>query len=339
MIWLTWRQARAQTLAALGGLAVLAIYLVILGQAIRNFYDAQIVGCTAANTCAQAETLFGEKYLTQVTLIGGLLVAVPAVIGVFWGAPLITRELETGTHRMIWTQSVTRNRWLAVKLGILAVLSLALTGIFSLLLTWAASPFDRVIGSRFSVLTFDSRGIVPLGYAVFGFVLGLTVGLLIRRSLPAMAVTLVIFVAVMIVVPQLIRPHLMTPQTTTVAFDLEVANRINGIGSNSGPSSGDSQPLGIFGGYSQPGAWILSSAFAPLLKADGSAFTVAENKACFTGDFRKDMECLAAKNLHFSVTYHAAGRYWPFQWIETSGFLVLALILAGFCFWRLPRLS
>lgn len=66
---------------------------------------------------------------------------------------------------------------------------------------------------------------------------------------------------------------------------------------------------------------------------------MAENKACFTGDFRKDMECLAAKNLHFSVTYHAASRYWPFQWIETSGFLVLALILAGFCFWRLPRLS
>jgi hypothetical protein len=34
---------------------------------------------------------------------------------------------------------------------------------------------------------------VPLGYAVFAFVLGATSGLFLRRTLPAMALTLVTF--------------------------------------------------------------------------------------------------------------------------------------------------
>ena len=37
----------------------------------------------------------------------------------FWGAPLVTRELEAGTHRLVWNQSVTRTRWLATKLGLI----------------------------------------------------------------------------------------------------------------------------------------------------------------------------------------------------------------------------
>ena len=47
-----------------------------------------------------------------------LLLVVPAIIGIFWGAPLVARELETGTYRLAWTQSVTRTRWLAVKLAV-----------------------------------------------------------------------------------------------------------------------------------------------------------------------------------------------------------------------------
>ena len=338
MIWLSWRQARVHVLAGVAAVTALAIYLVILGRSIRHFHATRITGCTAT-ACSQAQDLFREKYLDQVTLTGVLLIAVPAIIGVFWGAPLITRELEHGTQRLVWNQSVTRTRWLAVKLALLALLALILTGVFSLLLTWATSPFDRVIGSRFSALTFDSRDVVPLAYAVFGFVLGTTMGLLIRRTLPAMALTATVFAAAMIVTPFAIRPHLMTPLTTSVAFTREVALNVHGLGSNAGPSDGDAAPMGVFGGYSKPGAWILTSSFTPLLKADGSTFTQGDMKTCFSGDFRKDIACLAEQNVHFDVTYHPASRYWPFQWIESSIFTGLALLMAGFCFWRLPRLG
>jgi ABC-type transport system involved in multi-copper enzyme maturation permease subunit len=339
MIWLTWRQARTQTLAAFAAFALLAIYLVFLGHGIHDFYDGRIVGCTG-EACAQAAELFEEKYFDQITLAGVLLIAVPGALGVFWGAPLITRELEAGTHRLVWNQSVTRTRWLTVKLGLQALFSLILTGLFSVLLTWAADPFDTVVGSRFSALTFDSRDLAPLGYALFGFALGTTVGLLVRRTLPAMALTLAVFATAMIVMPLAIRPHLMSPVTTSVAFTTEVSENIHGIGSNADRGVPEGQaPMGIFDGYTRPGAWMLSSKFSPLLKPDGTTFTMADNKPCMTGDFRKDMACLAKQNLHFEATYHPASRYWPFQLIETATFALLAALLVAFAFRRLPRMG
>jgi hypothetical protein len=147
MIWLTWRQFRTQAVVALAALAALAIYLVILGYQMRHAYTTDIVGCRPAG-CAGALHDFEEAYGTQVALIGALLLGVPALIGVFWGAPLITRELEEKTDRLVWNQSVTRTRWLAVKLTLLTLISTAVTGLYSLLLTWSASRYDQLIGER-----------------------------------------------------------------------------------------------------------------------------------------------------------------------------------------------
>ncbi len=337
MIWLTWRQFRTQFLVTTVALAALATYLFFLGRGIHDFYDTQIVGC-AGDACANAQNVFEDKYFDKLMLIGAALIGIPALIGVFWGAPLIAREVETGTHRLVWNQSVTRARWLAVKLGFIALFSLAVTGLLSLLLSWAAQPIDTLFGSRFSPMTFDSRDIAPLGYAVFAFVLGTTIGLLIRRTLPAMALTLAIFIAVQIVMPTAIRPHLMSPVTASVAFssDLLQKQQVDGLGSSGEHKDSDTAPVGI-SGYNMPGAWILSSSFLELVQADGSAFTQTEMRACMTGDFDKDLACLATKNLHFDITYHPASRYWAFQWIESAIFLALALALAGFCFWRIPR--
>ena len=107
----------------------------------------------------------------------------------------MARELETGTHRLVWTQSVTRTRWLAVKLGLIGLVSVAASGLLSLIVTWWSSPIDRVNMNQFTSV-FDQRDVVPIGYAAFAFVLGVAGGLLARRTLPAMAATLVAFVTV-----------------------------------------------------------------------------------------------------------------------------------------------
>ena len=75
------------------------------------------------------------------TWLGVLVIVVPGIIGLFWGAPLVARELEAGTFRLAWTQSVTRTRWLAVEArrrrpGV----SMAVAGLLSLMVTWWASP-------------------------------------------------------------------------------------------------------------------------------------------------------------------------------------------------------
>ncbi len=157
-------------------------------------------------------------------LLGALLIVLlPAVIGLFWGAPLIARELESGTFRLAWNQTVTRERWLAVKLGVLGLTSMALAGLLSLILGWWASPIDRAADlqgaggfqSRFFPLDFGTRGIAPIGYAAFAFALGVLVGLMVRRTVPAMGITLAAIIAVQIAFPLAIRPHLISPVRST----------------------------------------------------------------------------------------------------------------------------
>ncbi|MET0136275.1 MAG: hypothetical protein ABW215_22045 [Kibdelosporangium sp.] len=245
MIWLTWRQIRTQTLAALAALIALTIYLVILGYQMRHAYTTDIASCQPTD-CTSARRDFANAYDTQVALVGGLLLGLPALIGVFWGAPLITRELEEKTDRLVWNQSITRTRWLAVKLALLTLISMAVTGIYSLLLTWSASRYDQLIGERFGAFAFAARNITPIGYAAFAFLLGTVIGLLIRRTLPAMALTLALFAVIQVLMPTVLRQHLMTPVTSTVALDDDAISRADFLGFNESGAE--------IGGYTMPGA-------------------------------------------------------------------------------------
>lgn len=324
MIWLTWRQFRGQAVFALGTLAALAIYLVILGLRLRTAYDVNI-GCDGCSAQSGAQAL-EDRFFYVLLMTGFLLVLVPAVVGVFWGAPLIARELETGTHRLVWNQSVTRTRWLAVKLGFVTLAGVAFTGALSLLFTWAASPYDRVLNDRFDPVFFPTRNLAPLGYAVFAVVAGTTIGLIARRTVIAMAVTLAAFAVMQILMPTVVRVHLQPAVSESVAF---VGANTNEMGLN---RAGEvSLP-----GYDVPGAWVLTSN-PILLDADGKLPPRASTKACFEGEPGRAQECLEALNLHTELTYQPADRYWTFQWLEFGIYLLLAGLFAGFAFWRIPR--
>ncbi|MFE5096222.1 ABC transporter permease subunit [Streptomyces sp. NPDC056638] len=222
MIWLTWRQFRIQTLVGFGALLLLAIYLVILGRQIHSNYDDTLAHCTGHGNCSSTLGSFADQYGSQVDLLSYLLLVVPGVIGIFWGAPLMSRELEAGTHRLVWNQSVTRSRWLAVKLGGIGLLSMTVAGLYSLLLIWASGPVNTVLNNRFEPVLFATRNIAPLGYAAFAFVLGTTLGLFLRHTVPAMAATLVIFAVLQIVVPTVVRPHYEKPVRTSVPLTAQL---------------------------------------------------------------------------------------------------------------------
>jgi ABC-type transport system involved in multi-copper enzyme maturation permease subunit len=317
MIWLTWRQFRAQSVLALAALAAAAIYLVYLGLTIRHAHGTGI-----------APDTFRREFFNRLLLSGALLVAVPLSIGIFWGAPLIARELETGTHRLVWNQSITRARWLTVKLAVVTLAAVVLTGALSLLLTWAARPYDSVVGGRFDALIFPARNVVPVGYAVFAVVLGTVAGLLTRRTVPAMALTLATLIAFQIVMPAAVRPHLQRPITETVAFT--AATRANG-----GRINIKEKDVRIEG-YARPGAWVLTGS-AQLLDASGEPVPGDELRDCGSSDTAKVEACVAARNLHFIASYQPAGRYWTFQWLELGIFLLMAPLLAGLAFRRISR--
>jgi hypothetical protein len=148
MIWLTWRQARTQTLVVAALLAAFGVLLLVSGPHLVSLYRESTLA-TCHRECAGAagnflDSLGANGFYHQVYLLGAvLLILLPVVIGLFWGAPLIARELESGTFRLAWNQTVTRERWLAVKLGALGLASMALAGLFSLILGWWPAPSTR----------------------------------------------------------------------------------------------------------------------------------------------------------------------------------------------------
>ncbi|HTX26451.1 MAG TPA: ABC transporter permease [Streptosporangiaceae bacterium] len=316
MIRLSWLQFRAQAVTAAAALSAAAV----------------ILAATSPHRGVNAG-FYHWLYMAGIMV----LYLTPAMIGSFWGAPLISRELEAGTYRLAWTQSVTRTRWLAVKLGLGCLVSIATAGLLSLMITWWGSPIDQLNDSRLSPLTFGARDLTPVGYAAFAFALGVTIGLLLRRAVPAIAVTLAAFAAVQVAVPLAVRPYLIPPVRTVSPL---TTSNITGTG-DGGPGApgvgGQPGPnLALGAKVDIPGAWVYSVQFT---LPGGSTNLGPEPQACISGSGNACDTALARLHLRQVVTYQPASRYWAFQFAETGLYLLLALLLTGFCIWRVKLRS
>ncbi|MFD5948198.1 transporter [Streptomyces collinus] len=333
MIWLTWRQFRTQAAVVFAAVAVLAAVLAVTGPHLADLY--RTAGSGLVDQVSSAD---------QALYYTGLLVvlAVPAVIGMFWGAPLISRELETGTHYLAWNQGVTRTRWLATKLGLGTAASMTAAGLTSLAVSWWSSPIDRAVDgggptdtyfARIDPVAFAARGVVPMAHAAFAFVLGVALGLVIRRTLPAMATTFALYAAVQIVVPLWIRSHLAAPDRTTVPIEPDGA-----------PISVQNEAGEIIAHLDDvPGAWVTSqqtlnaagqpapvpSSFPDCLRTESGPPTLEQFERCIAD--------LGALGYQQQVTFQPAGNFWALQWAETGLYLGLALALTGFCAWWIRR--
>jgi hypothetical protein len=344
MIWLTWRQLRIPVAAVAAVVVAFALVLAATGSRLAELattYRDVFDHLTAS-----------DRHLFYAGIV--VVAVAPVIIGVFWGAPLVARELEAGTNRLAWTQSVTRTRWLATKLGVTTLAAAAAVGVLTFAVTWWSQPLDGALSSthgslpaRLTPVSFAMRGIVPVGYAVFAVVLGATHGAVLRRSLPAMAVTLAVVTFVQIAVPIWIRPHLVPTAEQTVTFSRE---KLDGIGiSDNGPGTTTQVTVNTKGGA---GNWVLSnqtvdatgratgvpSWFADCLPsppapgaANGPVQVQGPDKldACFTR--------LNAEGYRQHVVYQPAKHFWPLQWAETGLFLGLSALLAWFCFWWTRR--
>ncbi|HUB37841.1 MAG TPA: ABC transporter permease [Streptosporangiaceae bacterium] len=344
MIRFTWLQFRVQARVAVAALLAFAVVLMVTGPHLAGMYAGSGITACHGGACEAA----AGRFLSRLAITGpypivyelgiGLILAVPAIVGIFWGAPLIARELENRTFALAWTQSITRTRWILVKLALTGLAAVAVTETLSLIYSWWAEPISKAIslqgpypvasefgGGRLSLVIFASHGITPLGYAAFGFALGTATGALIRRPVPAMAVTLAIFAAAQIAMPLRIRPHLIPPARTIASGP----SFVQSAGVNLGNLTATVVP-------GQPGAWIISSG---AINAAGQPVTTVP-APCIPPPPAKPPDpghCMDSRGIREAITYQPASRYWPFQWIETGIFLALALVLAAFCFWRLGR--
>jgi hypothetical protein len=359
------RQFRAEGTVGITLLGAFAIVLAITGPNLAHVYDAFESSCKAARDCATAPNpvLTLDKPL-QSALPYIVLIA-PALAGLFFGAPLIARELETGTFRLAWTQSVTRNHWLAVKLGLVGIAAMAIGGLLTWMADWWASPVDAVDQNRFGVANFSFHGVAPIGYAAFAFALGATAGVLLRRTVAAMAVTGVGFAAARLAVTYWVRPNLASPVRQSLPlsadsgpgfvfgeahgpFYLNVPNIPNGFHT---PGTGEialTAPQ-----VNVPNGWVYSTTAAdkaghaptshylfqacPVLEQASKQFAAsAANTPVAKPQLNGCITRLSA-TFHTILTYQPASRFWPFQWAEMGIFLAAALALCGLTYWWLRR--
>jgi hypothetical protein len=339
VIRLTVRQSRAAAIIGFGCLAVLAVLLVITGVDLAQVNAAFAATCHATGDCAAAANpIFQDDPSLHVFLPLIVLVA-PAVIGLFLGAPLIATEFENGTFRLAWTQSVSRRRWLAVKLSLVGLAAVAMGGLLTWMVDWWQGPFDAATQDRFDPLNFGYHGIVPLGYTAFAFALGVAAGVLLRRSVAAMGVTLVGFVAARVAVTSWVRPILTAPLQESLSFSAARP----AIGVQAGSASFSVIPPLV----SIPNGWVYSAA---VVDASGHALTsqglqqacpaLSQVLSAPAGTpptaVHACIDTLSA-TFHTVVTYQPASLFWPFQWAELGIFIAAALVLCGLAYWWLRR--
>ncbi|MFG2076214.1 ABC transporter permease [Nonomuraea maritima] len=358
MTWLTWRQFRGSAAMTAAALVVLTAVLALTGPGLADRYAAGIAGCVNDGTCHEFFDRFFDDHQLAFLALTLVVLILPALVGLFWGAPLVTRELEAGTHLLVWNQSVTRRRWLAVKLAIIGLMATAAAGVCGLVVTWWSGPLDRSAVpelAQMSPLVFSARGIAPIGYAAFAFVLGVTAGILVRRTLPAMVLTLAVFAAVQIAMPLLVRPHLMPPVTGTFQLNRENVDAFH-LPRGGGPVEVFLRTTAVPG---HPGAWVLTTelldpsgrTIAGTERSSGPSATIARaipvsttSGPCApaTGPPNANVCVVEINRLGYrqQATYQPLERFWPLQWIETGIYALLTLGLTWFSFrWLRRRLS
>ncbi|HKY13626.1 MAG TPA: hypothetical protein VJM33_01785 [Microthrixaceae bacterium] len=344
MIRLAWRQFRSSAVIASGALAAVCVVVVLTRVHIVDVYDATVASCDSRGDCEAAVSAFVRLNRSLQGWLDVLVVVVPGLLGIFWGAPLVARELEAGTFRLAWTQSVTRTRWLTTKLAVVGLAAVVVSGVLTVMVTWWSSLFDKVGENIYGA--FDRRDLVPIGHATLAFMVGVTAGVVLRRTLAAMATTLVVVVATRLAFVTWVRPHLLAAKRWSGPLD---PNRMGFM------MESETSPMRLHSEAPRmPNAWIRSVEIVdrsgrpityveqacPNLPPPGSSAGSGLRRGPVPDDVdRLLQECVAkvGERYHLAVSYQPAGRYWAFQWLELGIYVAASAALVGLCVWWVRR--
>ncbi|MGO9148223.1 MAG: hypothetical protein ACLP1E_06415 [Acidimicrobiales bacterium] len=318
MGWVIWRQNRATLAVVVALLGAASVYLYISGEQLHQ----------------QSSVYFAAG--PQLSLSTALFQVIAPLIGVFVGAPLLARELETGTFRFTWTQGFGRARWAIATLAPIAIAVTVVVGAFGMLLSWAYGP--RIGGedglSPLAGLTFDLRGVAVAGWVLLAFAIGVLAGLLIRRVVPAMFATVVAWTGLAVGAGFLRRYYeapLVTTKLNPALSDWVTGQRWTQDGKPVSVSTVNQvlQKIGagILGRNNQVGQLPGS--------ASGSG-QVAGSLSSTSGGVNPT-QYLVHHGFALVSTYQPASRFWPFQWIEGGWLFALALLLMGTAVWLVHR--
>ncbi len=326
MIWLTLRRHRTELIIAGIAFAAIAVYILVTGIEMYAAYDHMTRGVSVALCERQARTdglclglvrSFTEKYSNPVYAFTALYVF-PAGVGAVLGAPLVASDLERGTFRLAWTQSVTRLRWLLTSLGAQIVVTLLPVAMLVALVYWWRGPFAASMDGAISSSTYLIKGSVPLAYALFSLALGVAAGTRLRRVVPALFAALGGYIAVALAMANWWRPLFVPPVVETWDSYL-----------TTGPSRLTANAWLYYMGYvNKAGQQVdLNTVFQTC--APGGSFDMGPGSAFAA--------CVHAHGWLSIAIWQPASRYWLFQGIESGVLIAAALLLLGFTVWWVKR--
>lgn len=302
MIWLSWRLQRTETLVALGVLALLTAWLVPTGLNMWDAYQHAGLGACIVHQAPRCDIeigLFRERF-GGISNLASWFNLLPGLIGVLLAAPLVS-DLENGTYRLAWTQSITRRRWLLGKLGLPVVAALLAAGGMIALFSWWRTPVAHLDG-RLDNGVFDTTGTVMLGYTLFALGLALALGAVWRRTAASLIVGFVAYFAARIMVDFKVRDHLVAA--------------VHATWRGRPPTSfNNAKVLNFFA-------------------------TLHGHRVISGGGFTGGGVKFQAPNLNralFHAVYQPESHFWPLQLTETALFTGVALLLIAFAAWRVLR--
>jgi hypothetical protein len=299
MFWLTIRQHRMQLVVTIAMLAAFGVVLLVHGIGTASAAEG-LSGDDLEAVLAQRHEVLGQ--------VVGWLPLVPLLAGLFWGAPVLAREFERGTHYLAWTQSVPRGRWLLHKLAGLSVLvTLAGLALGAMVAAWTATFAGSRFAFRFNDTgVFATTGVAAGGWWLFAFMVGVAGGAVLRRLLPAMAVTVAVFVLTMFGV--------FTSRDAYAEPVRVLSDDPRAV------STADAMPTG--------GAWL-----------DPAGREVEEVDDSVCPDRETYWDCMREAGYRGVSYLQPADRYWRFQWTEAGILLCGAVFLAGVAYQRVARRS
>jgi hypothetical protein len=304
-LWVAWRLERA-TLLILGGLtSVFAAWLVIRGLQLHSIVGAAR-SCRRPYTpaCYAVQARIGSPTATAGPILANLL---PLVVGMFVGAPMFARDFEEGSQRFALTQGTGRIRWVASRLALTAAICLPLASLVGLLGWWLLAPYrgPAFYGGGPWAGGRELMTVTPVlltGWTLLGLAIGVTLGMLLRRTVRAIAATGTLLAVLMVFAVLQLRPLLLSIDPVRVR---------------------NTSPLGTYTVttyFTGPDGHILSTAALNQLVAHIPPKVAAANS---------ELTWYAARHVYFWLAYQPASRYWLFQFAELGVLVLVSALLVA----------
>lgn len=302
-VWTVWRAHRSALLVWGAYVLAMAGWLLWLRIVTLHEIDQEVTSCGDSAPCI--DVMASMTYSSGLSMIGTLVSYLCYGVAAWAGAALTGRELERGTAKLAWTQSVTPTRWLAAKLAVPAVVLVLGTTVLVLLYRWAWAPDRGMVGDEwFYPDPMVNRGPLLVAYALCALAVGALAGLALKRSLPALAVALG-FMAWF---------HVYLDRHTD---ELWPTTTLTDVAASEVPANADQMALGSI---TESGARV-------------------SDLSCFVGESADAVRACMA-NHEFTGLYaevHPPSHFWPLHLMATGVVLAVTALATAAAFWLLRR--